>query len=105
MPGAKNRSTLAKEAVERAAVVAVTANLSPEAFATLTPLEVLLAVMAAKMASGDLMAAANIAEKAAPYVHARKSANPTDTVIPAELMPDHAGDAAPDEPSPANPIL
>ena len=65
-PGAKNKTTVAREALASAAIVLLAEKLTPEQLAEITPLHVLLSVMAAQFQAGDLLAAANVAEKAAP---------------------------------------
>lgn len=102
-PGAKNKSTLAKEALASAAVQALTEKLTPEEIAAMTPLQVLLACMAASFQAGDLAAARVAAAEAAPYCHSRV----TPVAPVAELPPELQGDppATPDEPGPVNPVL
>ena len=101
-PGAKNRSTVAREMLASEAVQILAEKLTPDAINDLTPLEVLLAVMQTKFQAGDLMSAANVAEKAAPYVHMRKGGAAGENPIPPELLPDPP--ATPDEPGPENPV-
>ena len=83
-------------------MAAVSGKLAPEDIAAMTPLEVMLSVMAAQLAAGELASALAAASAAAPYVHARKGGAAPETAIPAELQPDP--DPIPDEPGPANPV-
>ena len=103
-PGVKNKATVAREAAARTAIVAVTSKLAPEAVAKMTPLDVLLFCMAAHLQAGNLEAAASAADRAAPFCHARRQAEPVEAALPIELLPDHLRDAPSDEPGPEHPI-
>jgi hypothetical protein len=100
-PGSKNRSTLAREALERAAALSLMGGL--EALSEMTPLDCLLSIMRSSMASGDLVTARQAAESAAPFIHARQSAvGNGDQPIPADLLPDP--ETTPDEDGPDYPV-
>jgi hypothetical protein len=49
----------------------VTAGLSPSEIASMMPVDVMLFAMRLEVESGQLRSAASIAEKAAPYLHAK----------------------------------
>jgi hypothetical protein len=49
----------------------VTAGLSASAVASITPIDVMLLAMRLEVKCGQLRSAAKIAEKAAPYIHAK----------------------------------
>ena len=103
-PGATNLSTRRKEAMASDAVKLIASKLSPEAIVAMSPLDVLLACMAAAFQAGDLTTARQAASEAAPYCHARKTALAEVGSIPDDLLAD-----PPPEPDsedvPANPIL
>ena len=101
-PGARNKATLAKEALASAAVKALSERLSPEQIAAMTPLNVLLSIMAAAFEAGDLGTARICAEAAAPFCHARVTPTSAPVALPADLLPDQ--DAPPDEPGPPEPV-
>ncbi len=87
-PRAKNKATIAKEALASAAVKALSERLSPEAISGMTPLQVMLAIMTASFEAGDLATARICAESAAPYCHARKSPEAMQAELPDDLLPD-----------------
>lgn len=87
-PGAKNRATVAREAATAAIMAALTDKLTPEEISSLTPLQIMTMVMVSEFKAGNLVSAANIAEKVAPYMHPRMSAAPLATEIPSDLSGD-----------------
>lgn len=101
-PGQTNLATRQKQALATAAALALAGQLDDAAVNTMTPLAVLMAIMRASFASGDLQTARIAAEAAAPFVHSRKSTTQDDPGIPAALMPDP--EPTNDEPGPENPI-
>ncbi len=63
----------------------VIAGLSPPEIASMTPLEVMLLAMRLEVECGQLRAAASIAEKAAPYLHAKMAPRAEDGDADREL--------------------
>lgn len=103
-PGAKNRSTVAREAAASAVLAKASAAMGIGEIATLSPLDILLLVARTCLAGGDLQGARAAAADAAPYVHARVSVAPAETTIPADLLADPVPET--DEPDvPPDPVL
>jgi hypothetical protein len=69
--GTPNKAKARLDATLAEATGWVTAGLSPSEIATMTPLQVMLHAMRFEVESGQLRSAALIAEKAAPYIHAK----------------------------------
>jgi hypothetical protein len=63
----------------------VTAGLSASAVASITPIDVMLLAMRLEVACGQLRSAATIAEKAAPYFHAKVAPRAEDGMPTARL--------------------
>jgi hypothetical protein len=67
----------------------VAKDLTPEEMDSLTPLAIIMIAARAEFTAGDLRAAVALAEKAAPYVHARGGVEVSATQgLPPELRPD-----------------
>ena len=101
-PGTKNKATVAREELAKSVAHAVTASLTSDDIATITPLQVLLMVMRTQLEKGDLAGAVSCAEKAAPFCHGRVGHAVADDPLPADLLPDPA--PCPDEQGPERPV-
>jgi hypothetical protein len=101
--GSRNKNIIEREFEAKARVVAVARGLTSQSITKMKPLEIMLAIMHACIASGDLMAAVSVAEKAAPYCHPKFGAAAPEQLLPLELMADPP--PTPDEPGPDKPIL
>ena len=71
-PGTRNKTADAREVVERHAQAL--SGLVPADIAKMSPLEVMLHAMSLEASAANWRAAAALAEKAAPYVHPKLSA-------------------------------
>lgn len=107
--GRRDNATIAKEKATQEAIASVTKDLTPEDIERLTPLAVILLAMRAEATAGDWKSAAAIAEKAMPYLHAKKAAELPERMMPAELMPGDGRDDEPpilaDEPAPPGGVV
>jgi hypothetical protein len=101
-PNAKNKATILRELQANKAIDKVLAKLQPGQADRLTPIEVMSLAMSALLTSGDLMGAVAVADKLAPYLHSKMSANLPDQLLPDDLLPDEPPNA--DEPGPEHPI-
>ena len=79
--GTPNKATQARDQHIIEASAKLTALLSPEAIDRMMPLDVMLYAVKMYLTAGDLRAAALMAEKAAPYAHARLTSNSSDVTI------------------------
>lgn len=96
-PGARNRATIAREALQAEAIKLLAKEIGRDEVTALSPLDVLLACMHAAFRAGDLAGARVAAEAAAPFCHARKSPASGDNLgLPPELQPDPPSE--PDDP-------
>jgi len=102
-PGAKNRSTVAREMATAAVMAALTDKLTPDEISSLTAVQIMTMVMISEFKSGNYMNAATVAEKLAPYTTPRVAAAALGQEIPNDLLPDPP--ATPDEPGPEHPVL
>jgi hypothetical protein len=100
--GAKNRSTIARELAASNAIDETLARLTQDEIKRLLPLEIMVLAMHLQLQTGNLMAAVSIADRAAPYIHAKLSSNVPPQVLPEDLEPDPIPE--PDSPGPENPI-
>jgi hypothetical protein len=100
--GATNLATREKEALEASAVVMLAAQIGSEAVAAMGPLEIVLAIMRAAWAVGNVSGALAAAEAALPYCVARKGSAAEPNVIPNDLLPDPIPE--PDAEGPEHPI-
>jgi hypothetical protein len=101
--GAKNKSTIAREASQKAAHLAVLAGLTDDEISKLMPLDVMLIAMRTEFTSGNFVIAAGLAEKAAAFCHGKKMADTSPTALPLDLMPDPPSIG--DEPGPAGGVI
>ena len=101
--GSPNRATIARELAASTAIDLVLSQLAPGQAEKLTPIEVMSLAMSALLSSGNLMGAVAVAEKLAPYVHAKVATMVPATVTAIDLLPDPPPE--PDEPGPAQPRL
>jgi hypothetical protein len=62
------------------------ASLSPSEITSMTPLEVMLLAMRSEIERGQLRSAASIAEKAAPYLHAKMAPRAEDGDADREII-------------------
>ena len=69
--GTRNKAKAQLDAKLAEAAVRLTAGLSPSEIDTMTPLEVMVGAMRLAVNNGEWRSAASIAEKAAPYLHAK----------------------------------
>ena len=102
-PGRKNKRTLEREYAAKNAIDETLARLTGEEIERLKPLDIMILAMHLMLKSGNLMGAASVAEKAAPYIHAKIASWMPDTPLPEDLVGDPK--PQPDEPGPENPIL
>ena len=99
-PGSANKATILRELAASTAIDLVLSQLAPGQAEKLTPIEVMSLAMSALLSSGNLMGAVAVAEKLAPYVHAKVATLTPMLVTADDLKPDPA--PTPDEPGPAN---
>ena len=98
-----NKATVARELAASTAIDLVLSQLAPGQAERLTPIEVMSLAMSALLSSGNLMGAVAVAEKLAPYVHAKVATLTPLNTLTADLLPDV--DQPPDEPGPLKPKL
>lgn len=102
-PGSANKATVMRELAASTAIDLVLSQLAPGQAERLTPIEVMSLAMSALLSSGNLMGAVAVAEKLAPYVHAKVATLTPLITLERDLLPDV--DQEPDEPGPAKPRL
>ena len=102
-PGSPNKATIRRELAASTAIDLVLSQLAPGQAEKLTPIEVMSLAMSALLTSGNLMGAVAVAEKLAPYVHAKVATMVPATVTALDLLPDPP--PTPDEPGPPQPRL
>ena len=102
-PGSANKATVRRELAASTAIDLVLSQLAPGQAERLTPIEVMSLAMSALLSSGNLMGAVAVAEKLAPYVHAKVATLTPLALIPIELLADPP--PTPDEEGPAHPRL
>ena len=102
-PGSANKATVMRELAASTAIDLVLSQLAPGQAERLTPIEVMSLAMSALLSSGNLMGAVAVAEKLAPYVHAKVATLTPLVTLERDLLPDV--DQPPDEPGPAKPRL
>jgi hypothetical protein len=101
--GHKNKKTLQRELMANQAIDDVLAKLSPDDIEKLLPLDVMILAMSTMLKAGNLLAAAAVAEKAAPYCHSKLASAEILRPLPEDLEPDPI--PTPDQPGPENPLL
>jgi hypothetical protein len=101
--GSRNKTTIARESALKDAWTESYKNMTAEQISNLQPLDVMLIAMRLEFAAGDTKQAAIIAERAAIYCHAKRSAEATLMPLPEDLLPDPPSQG--DEPGPPGGVI
>jgi hypothetical protein len=101
--GSRAKATVARELAANNAIDETLSRLTQDEIKRLLPLEIMILAMHLQLQAGNLMGAVAVAEKCAPYLHAKLSSNIPPPVLPEDLEPDPP--AVGDEPGPENPVL
>lgn len=101
--GSRAKATVARELAANNAIDETLSRLTKEEIKRLLPLEIMILAMHVQLQTGNMMAAVSIAEKAAPYLHAKLSSNVPPPTLPEDLVPDPITEG--DEEGPEFPIL
>jgi hypothetical protein len=102
--GSRAKATVARELAANNAIDETLSRLTQDEIKRLLPLEILVLAMHLQLQAGNLMGAVAVAEKAAPYLHAKLSSNVPPQVLPEDLLPDPISEPDADQPRPEHPI-